>query len=251
MSAAAVPELAPTPSPTAILPPAVSPAAGVERLRTLPATDPQLADRLVDLNPLVEGEGAQSLPDANVSAAGDFILGDTGDSFRLGQGGGMNVPGGDDVLTGGPDDDGLGGENGNDTLKGGEGDDFATGQTGAGNVSGDDGNDDLFGGPADDVVNGGDGNDNLTGNFGNDTPLGGKGDDTLFGDAFFDDPGAFDVCNGQQGFDLSATCEVNNQRQPEQGHTARARLVGLATWVSARCSQPCAASRTAFRRGTC
>ena len=113
-------------------------------------------------------------------------------------------------------------------------------------MSGDDGNDDLFGGPADDVVNGGDGNDNLTGNFGNDTPLGGKGDDTLFGDAFFDDPGAFDVCNGQQGFDLSATCEVNNQRQPEQGHTARARLVGLATWVSARCSQPCAASRTAF-----
>ena len=61
--------------------------------------------------------------------------------------------------------------------------------------------------------NGGDGNDNLTGNFGNDTLLGGKGDDTLFGDAFFDDPGAFDVCNGQQGFDLSATCEVNNQME--------------------------------------
>ena len=68
-------------------------------------------------------------------------------------------------------------------------------------MSGDDGNDDLFGGPADDVVNGGDGNDMLTGNFGNDTLLGGKGDDTFFGDAFFDDPGAFDVCNGQQGFD--------------------------------------------------
>jgi len=36
---------------------------------------------------------------------------------------------------------------------------------------------------------------------------------TLFGDAFFGDPGAFDVCNGQQGFDLSATCEVNNQME--------------------------------------
>ena len=71
----------------------------------------------------------------------------------------------------------------------------------------------MFGGPGDDVVNGGDGNDNLTGNFGNDTLLGGKGDDTLFGDAFFGDPGAFDVCNGQQGFDLSATCEVNNQME--------------------------------------
>ena len=60
------------------------------------------------------------------------------------------------------------------------------------------------------------------------TPLlGGKGDDTLFGDAFFDDPGAFDVCNGQQGFDLSATCEVNNQMEgdlpPKARHPLAAR----------------------------
>jgi len=78
-------------------------------------------------------------------------------------------------------------------------------------VSGDNGNVDLFGGPGDDTVQGGDGNDSLVGNFGNDTLLGGEGDDTLFGDAFFDDPGAFDICNGQQGFDLSAACEVTNQ----------------------------------------
>jgi Ca2+-binding RTX toxin-like protein len=94
----------------------------------------------------------------------------------------------------------------NDILEAGEGNDFATDA-----VLGEGGNDDLFGGPTDDVVNCGNGDDNLTGNFGNDTPLGGKGDDTLFGDAFFDDPGAFDLCNGQQGFDLSATCEVDNQ----------------------------------------
>ena len=109
----------------------------------------------------------------------------------------MNVPGGNDVLAGGSADDGLAGENGSDTDT----------------VRGDAGNDDLFGGPADRVVNGGDGDDNLTGNFGNGTLLGGKDDDTLFGDAFFGDPGAFDVCNGQQGFDLSATCEVNNQME--------------------------------------
>ena len=84
---------------------------------------------------------------------------------------------------------------------------------GSDTVLGDGGNDDLFGGPADDLVNGGDGDDNLTGNFGNDTLLGGTGDDSLFGDAFFGDPGAFDVCNGQQGFDLSATCEVDNQME--------------------------------------
>ena len=51
------------------------------------------------------------------------------------------------------------------------------------------------------------------GNFGNDVLLGGKGDDMLFGDAFFGDPGGFDVCNGQQGFDLSAACEVSNQME--------------------------------------
>ena len=82
---------------------------------------------------------------------------------------------------------------------------------GVDDVFGDDGDDELIGGPADDTVHGGDGNDFLVGNFGNDTLLGGKGDDGLFGDAFFDDPGAFDTCSGQQGFDLSAACELNNQ----------------------------------------
>ena len=118
-------------------------------------------------------------------------------------------------------------------------------------MSGDDINDDLFGGPADDVVNGGDGNDNLTGNFGNDTPLGGKGDDTLFGDAFFDDPGAFDVCNGQQGFDLSATCEVNNQRQPNRdtrpAPVSSAWLPGSAPAVAS----PARLRGQPSRRGTC
>jgi hypothetical protein len=41
---------------------------------------------------------------------GDFILGDTGDTLRLGQGGGMNVPG-DDVIDGGTGD-GRAGEGG-------------------------------------------------------------------------------------------------------------------------------------------
>lgn len=104
----------------------------------------------------------------------DVIDGREGGDLILG---GMNVPGGNDVITGGPGGGGLAGEGGDDTVKAGEGSDFATGQ------------------------------------LGNDTLLGGKGDDTLFGDAFFGDPGAFDVCNGQQGFDLSATSEVNNQME--------------------------------------
>ncbi len=143
----------------------------------------------------------------------DFILGDTGDTFRLGFPAGFDVPGGDDVILGSEGDDGLAGEGGKDQLRGGDGNDFATGQMGDDNVFGDDGVDDLFGGPGHDVVHGGDGDDFLVGNFGNDVLLGGKGDDQLFGDAFFGDPGAFDVCNGQQGFDRSATCEVNNQME--------------------------------------
>jgi len=92
--------------------------------------------------------------------------------------------------------------------------DFVTGQMGSDNVAGDAGDDEVFGGPADDTVNGGDGNDFVVGNLGSDTLLGGKGDDALMGDAF-GPPGtaAFDVCNGQQGFDLSATCEQNNQME--------------------------------------
>jgi len=57
----------------------------------------------------------------------------------------------------------------------------------------------------------------LVGNFDNDTLLGGKGDDQLFGDAFFGDPGGHDICNGQQGFDLSATCEENHQMEGDLG----------------------------------
>jgi len=45
--------------------------------------------------------------------------------------------------------------------------------------------------------------------------LGGKGDDGLFGDAFFGDPGAFDICHGQQGFDQAAACELENQIEDE------------------------------------
>ena len=40
-------------------------------LRPLTRPDPQLPDTRIDLNPLVEGESAQSLSDANVATAPD------------------------------------------------------------------------------------------------------------------------------------------------------------------------------------
>ena len=75
------------------------------------------------------------------------------------------------------------------------------------------GDDVIFGNAGDDFATGQMGVDNVFGNRGDDLLLGGKGDDAFFGDAFFDDPGAFDVCNGQQGFDVSAACEVNKQME--------------------------------------
>lgn len=53
----------------------------------------------------------------------------------------------------------------------------------------------------------------MVGNFGNDVLNGGTGDDALEGDAFGPDPGSFDVCNGQQGTDLSDGCEVASQME--------------------------------------
>jgi Ca2+-binding RTX toxin-like protein len=111
----------------------------------------------------------------------------------------MNVPGGNDILSGGNGDDGIGGEGGRDLIDGGAG------------------NDELFGGPANDLVEGGNGNDNLIGNLGNDALLAGRGDDVLLGDQ--PAPGgppeasSFDICNGQQGTDLAVpdTCELEIQ----------------------------------------
>ncbi|MFK7753840.1 MAG: calcium-binding protein [Sedimentitalea sp.] len=107
--------------------------------------------------------------------------------------------GGDDTLTGTPDNDILRGLLGDDTLTSEDGDDRLFGglgndvlNAGAGNdlINGNEGNDVASGGSGDDTINGQQGNDvvfgrdgedDLSGDFGRDWVDGGQGDDTLRG----------------------------------------------------------------------
>ena len=66
-------------------------------------------------------------------------------------------------------------------------------------------------------VQGGDGADTLVGNFGSDALLGGKGDDLFLGGNpnGAPDPGTFDVCNGQRGFDQAVVDSCEHEGQME------------------------------------
>jgi len=111
----------------------------------------------------------------------DLLAGEKGDDEVRSLGGKDFVMGGpgNDVLNGGADNDSLIGdgrdENGNDIIYGGPGDD--------GNLNGDDGNDVIYGGPGDDGSRGMDGEDVI---------YGGPGDDKLDGgpsEAVYGGPG--------------------------------------------------------------
>ena len=140
----------------------------------------------------------------------DQLLGGLGNDTISGGEGNDEILGGDFSEGGGP----FGPTDGNDTLDGGAGNDFITGQRGTDTVNGGVGDDELFGGPGNDTVSGGDGDDFLAGLFGSDTLNGGAGDDTINGDifgeeGFAEDPNAnTDTCDGGDGFDAAAYCEV-------------------------------------------
>jgi Ca2+-binding RTX toxin-like protein len=84
-------------------------------------------------------------------------------------------------------------------------------------IAGRDGNDIILGSAAAAPICGGRGNGGLIGNLGNDVLLAGRGDDILLGDqpapGGAPEPSSFDICNGQQGTDLSVpdTCELEIQ----------------------------------------
>ena len=126
----------------------------------------------------------------------------------------------DDVLTGGPHDDQIIGDDpnatgareateGNDTINGGPGNDTISGLGGNDTISGNAGNDTLNGNNGNDTLNGNTGNDTLTGGAGTDTHNGNEGNDTIYAvDGTFDsiDGGVgFDTCN-RDAFDSMINC---------------------------------------------
>lgn len=101
----------------------------------------------------------------------------------------------DQILSGTPFADTLGGQDGDDSIAGGAGDDRLTGRGGNDSISGDDGNDLIRAGGGDDLLDGGDGDDVLWdgdgadrhfGRLGDDMLVGRDGADTLFGGDGFD-----------------------------------------------------------------
>ena len=87
---------------------------------------------------------------------------------------------GDDILSGGAENNRLIGDSGNDTLNAGAGNDTLLGGAGNDTLNGDAGNDTLDGGEGNNILNGGDGSDSLTSGSGNDILNGGAGADTYY-----------------------------------------------------------------------
>jgi serralysin len=98
----------------------------------------------------------------------------TGATQQLGEGG-------RDTLTGSAGDDWLTDGQGADVIRGGGGDDWISDSQGEDELHGGPGNDEIFGGRSDDTLYGDAGNDHLDGHLGNDTLYGGAGDDVLYG----------------------------------------------------------------------
>uniref|UniRef100_UPI003B9F7214 DUF5801 repeats-in-toxin domain-containing protein n=2 Tax=Aeromonas enteropelogenes TaxID=29489 RepID=UPI003B9F7214 len=86
---------------------------------------------------------------------------------------------GNDILTGGDQDDFILGLAGDDILSGGGGNDRLEGGDGNDALDGGSGNDILLGGKGDDILIGGDGHDLLIGGLGRDTMTGGADSDTF------------------------------------------------------------------------
>lgn len=111
---------------------------------------------------------------AQGTAAGDMLVGGSGDNQLFGGDGA-------DTIEGGAGNDTIGGDAGNDRLYGEAGDDHLMGGLGKDRLYGGSGNDRLFGDRGDDRLYGGKGNDTLNGGAGNDLLEGGSGDDLLRG----------------------------------------------------------------------
>ncbi|MEO0969129.1 MAG: lectin-like protein, partial [Cyanobacteria bacterium J06639_18] len=90
---------------------------------------------------------------------------------------------GDDTIIGGEGYDTIFGFDGNDSIKGGEGDDLISGESGEDVLLGEAGADVLMGGEQDDYLDGGEGRDFLNGDTGHDALIGRTGDDALEGGA--------------------------------------------------------------------
>ncbi|KST63448.1 hypothetical protein BC008_18305 [Mastigocoleus testarum BC008] len=115
----------------------------------------------------------------------DIIGGDTSnDNIVSGKGDDL-VDGaeGDDTIIGGEGYDTIFGFDGNDSIKGGKGDDLISGESGEDVLLGEAGADVLMGGEHDDYLDGGEGRDFLNGDTGHDALIGGKGNDALEGGA--------------------------------------------------------------------
>ncbi|MGD9800769.1 MAG: hypothetical protein AB7V02_09245, partial [Parvularculaceae bacterium] len=111
----------------------------------------------------------------------DLISGGNNNDTLLGGAGADTVSGGNgnDDIDGADGDDVLDGGNGNDTLVGGAGADVLGGGNGYDAMDGGSGDDALVAGNGNDVLAGGDGDDTLSGGNGNDDMDGGAGDDSL------------------------------------------------------------------------
>ncbi|WP_169977924.1 trypsin-like serine protease [Tautonia rosea] len=133
----------------------------------------------------------------------DVLFGDEGDDLIYGGLGADTIHGGDgrdrlcgglapgeagnpdldgnDMISGGNDDDAIVGDAGDDTLHGDAGNDQIWGSAGNDALDGGAGDDAMVGGAGDDFLYGNDGNDLMFGLTGNDTLWGGNGDDSMYG----------------------------------------------------------------------
>ena len=110
------------------------------------------------------------------------VDGTTGNDIIVGRDGVGNViygGAGDDLITGGNDDDVIVGDAGRDTLRGGDGNDSMWGGGGDDVLEGGAGIDKLFGDGGNDLIDGGAGDDQMSGGTGNDTYIVDSAGDTI------------------------------------------------------------------------
>ncbi|MBD3884042.1 hypothetical protein IFO70_20040 [Phormidium tenue FACHB-886] len=119
---------------------------------------------------------------------------------------------GDDVLTGSDGSDALHGGEGDNSLNGGNGSDYLFGHGGNDVLHGGEGNDFLRGFGGDDVLRGGNGKDSLIGGDGEDTMSGGEADDVLTGGA------GDDLLRDTQGNNILYGDAGNDRLQAGQGN---------------------------------
>lgn len=120
------------------------------------------------------------------SDGNDTINGGAGADRLNGGNGNDNIVGGNGISAGGQfqnQGQTFSGGEGDDVITGGDQDEFARGDGGNDEINLGAGNDVAFGGDGDDEISLGDGNDFAEGNDGEDTLLGGNGNDNLIGGA--------------------------------------------------------------------